>query len=76
MPALKSEGRCLYCNQLFSKQAINRHLQKHLTEKIKGAKAGKSFLVKVETNPKWGSEPYFLSLWVDSKAVMGDIDGF
>lgn len=76
MAELKSEGRCLYCGQLFSKQAINRHLQKHLTEKIKESKPGKSFLVKVETNPKWGSGPYFLSLWVDSKAVMEDIDSF
>ena len=39
---LKSEGECLYCNQLFSKQTINRHLQKHLTEKAKENKAGKS----------------------------------
>lgn len=76
MPELKSEGKCLYCGQLFSKQAINRHIQKHLTEKIKENKAGKSFLVKAEVNPKWGSEPYFLSLWIDSKTIMGDIDYF
>lgn len=76
MPELKSKGKCLYCGQLYSKQAINRHLQKHLTDKITGGKAGKSFLVRVETDPKWGRDPYFLSLCVDSKAVMGDIDYF
>mgnify|MGYP003498493730 FL=1 len=76
MAQLTSEGQCLYCSQLFSKQAISRHLQKHLLEKVKGNKAGKSFLLKVETNPKWGSSPYFLVLWVDGSAEMSDIDRF
>lgn len=51
MPEIKSEGYCLYCNKLFSKQTINRHLQTHLNEKAKGGKAGKSYLLKVEENP-------------------------
>lgn len=69
-----SEGRCLYCNEVFSKQTIHRHLQKHLKEKTKDNKLGKSFLIKVESNPKWEKDPYFLSLWVDSKTAMEDID--
>lgn len=51
-------------------------MQTHLNEKAKGGKAGKSYLLKVEENPQWGSGPYFLSLWVDSKITMGDIDDF
>ncbi len=45
-------------------------------EKVKKSKPGKSFLVKVEVNPKWGSSPYFLSMWVNSKSVMEDKDSF
>ena len=73
---LKSEGLCLFCGKTFAKAGINRHLAKCLEEKIKLGKAGKSFFVKVETNKRWGSTPYFLSLWVDGEAKMGDIDSF
>ena len=76
MPNLKSEGKCLYCEKIFSKIAISRHLQKHLLEKVNQNKPGKSFLLKVDTNPRWGSNHYFLSLWVDGEAIMEDIDDF
>jgi hypothetical protein len=76
MPQLSSEGECLYCKEKFSKVAINRHLQKHLAEKSKENEPGKSFLLKVETNPKWGSGPYFLSLWTDGEALIEDVDYF
>ncbi len=76
MTNLKSAGKCLYCGKMFSKAAINRHLQKHLEDKTTENKPGISFLLKVETNPKWGSSPYFLSLWADGEAIMGDIDDF
>lgn len=33
-------------------------------------------MVKVESDPKWSSSSYFLSLWIDGKAAMEDIDGF
>ena len=76
MADIKSEGECLYCKEKFLKAGINRHLQKHLADKVKVNKPGKSFLLKVETNPKWGSGPYFLSLWSDGEATIGDIDNF
>lgn len=78
MPNVKiqSHGHCLYCNKLMSRKTINRHLQAHLNEKAKVGKAGRSYLLKVVDNPRWGSGPYFLSLWVDSKTTMGEIDYF
>jgi hypothetical protein len=72
----KSGGKCLFCGETFAKAGINRHLQTHLKQKVKENAAGRSYLVKVESNPKWGSLPYFLSLWVDGKATMEDIDRF
>ncbi|HEY5462591.1 MAG TPA: hypothetical protein VIJ95_04985 [Hanamia sp.] len=74
MTQLISEGECLYCKEKFSKATINGHLQKHLAGKSKENKPGKSFLLKVEPNPKWGSSPFFLSLWVDGEATIGNVD--
>jgi hypothetical protein len=51
-------------------------LKTHLQQKALENPKGKSYLVKVETHPNWGSTPYFLSLWVDSKALLEDIDIF
>lgn len=73
---LKSEGKCLFCNKLYTKAGINRHLQKHLEQKAIGGRPGKSFLLKVETDKSWGSTPYFLSLWMDGEAEMEDLDFF
>jgi hypothetical protein len=72
----KSEGKCFFCGKTFVKAGINRHIQTHLKQKAKENKEGHSYLVKVESNPKWGSAPYFLSLWVDGSATMGNIDEF
>lgn len=71
-----SYGKCVFCNKDFSKSAITRHLSTHLTQRLKEDRPGKSFLIKVETDPRWGKTPYFLHLWVDGKATMGDIDDF
>jgi len=73
---LKSEGKCLFCGKTFAKAGINRHLATHLSEKVETGKPGKSFLVKVETDKRWGSTPYFLSLWIDGEAKMDDFDHF
>jgi len=73
---LKSEGRCFFCGEMFAKAGIDRHLATHLNEIAKSGNVGKSFLVKVETNKRWGSTPYFLSLWVDGETTMKTIDTF
>lgn len=61
MTQLKSKGECIYCKEKFLKAGINRHLQKHLADKAKANKAGKSFLIKIEADSSWRSSPYFLS---------------
>jgi hypothetical protein len=72
----KSEGNCLFCGKTFAKTGINRHLKTHLEQKTTGRPKGKSFFVKVEADSHYGSSPYFLSLWVDGTATMGNIDDF
>ncbi|HET7117307.1 MAG TPA: hypothetical protein VFI29_12490 [Hanamia sp.] len=76
MDDILSEGECLYCNEKFPQASIFRHLQKHLAEKSKENKPGKSFLLKVGTNPKWSKSLYFLALWIDGDALIDDIDYF
>lgn len=76
MNKIKSEGKCLFCDKAFAKASINRHLQKHLSEKSLHNKPGKSFLLKIVTNPRWGASPYFLSIWIDGEATMGELDTF
>jgi hypothetical protein len=73
---IKSEGRCLFCDKTFDKAGINRHLKIHLAEKQLENKPGKSFLLKIETNPRYGTTPYFLSLWVDGNTKMVGVDDF
>jgi hypothetical protein len=72
----KSEGKCLFCDKTFARAGINRHLQTHLKQKTNENAEGVSYLVKVEPNPRRGSSSWFLSLWVDGKATMEDIDHF
>lgn len=76
MAQITSEGKCLFCSKLFKKAGITRHLNTHLVEKIKDNKPGKSFHVRIDPNPRWGSSPYFLNLWVDGNALMEHIDIF
>jgi hypothetical protein len=70
----KSEGKCLYCGKTFVKTGLNRHLKSHIERKSTENPKGKSYLVKVETDPRYSSRPYFLTLWVDGTATMIDID--
>jgi hypothetical protein len=72
----KSEGKCLFCGEVFAKAGVHRHLQTHLEQKAKENAAGQSYLVKIEADPYYGALPYFLSLWVDGNATMKNIDDF
>jgi hypothetical protein len=70
---LKSEGKCLYCEQLFSQKEIGKHLALHLEkmEKDDKLKAPQTFChIEVE------AEEMFLHLLVKGSAPMKKIDGF
>jgi len=73
---LKSEGKCLFCGEIFAQADIVKHLSTHLTESSKTGKQGLSFLIQVGLPKKWGKTPYFLSLWVDGEATLQTIDTF
>jgi len=73
---IKSEGKCLFCGKNFAKAGINRHLSTHIKEREKSGKPGHSFFVKIETSKRWGSTPYFLSLWIDGETTLQDLDRF
>ena len=70
---LKSEGKCLYCNQMLSKKEIVKHLAKHLSEKEKtdaGDKAQTYCHIEVEASEM------FLHLLVKGNTTMQKIDDF
>jgi hypothetical protein len=70
---IKSEGKCLYCDELLSQSAIGRHLAKHLglMEKESAGKSQSNFChVEVEAGEM------FLHLLVKGDAPMKTIDGF
>lgn len=70
---LQSEGRCIYCSQLFGQKETGKHLAKHLAEKEKliAAKPSQTYChIEVQ------SGPYFLHLLVRADAKMKTIDRF
>lgn len=71
---LHSKGKCVFCEEEFSKTSIVRHLNTHLAQKVMEGKPGLSFHIKIETNPRWGSTLYFLMLWVDGNATLEKVD--
>lgn len=71
---ISSQGNCIFCQKTFSKASLARHLHTHLAEKALSGKPGKSFHVKIENDPRWGSSPYFLHLWVDGNTPLQKID--
>lgn len=74
--SIKSTGKCIFCGKEFSKQTMSRHLATHLQQKVTESKPGKSFHLKIETAPRWGSTPYFLHLWANGKVPIHDVDDF
>ena len=73
---LKSEGNCLFCDKTYTKAGINRHLKTHLDKFELINKQGKSFLLKIEPDNRYGGFPYFISLWVDGETTIKKIDKF
>ena len=71
---ISSQSKCIFCQKTFSKASLTRHLHTHLAEKVMSNKPGKSFHVKIESDTRWGSSPYFLHLWVDSNTALQKID--
>ncbi len=75
MPTINSVGKCFFCNAEFTKAGITKHLKGHLAKEAKHIKNGTSFHIKIEDDPRFGGN-FFLNLWVDGEALMGDIDDF
>lgn len=69
----KSEGKCLYCEQMFSQKEIGKHLAKHLAEKEK-ADAGKKTQTYCHVLAE--SDKMFLHLLVKGSSGMKVIDTF
>jgi len=70
---MNSEGKCLYCNQVFSQKEMGKHLAKHLADKEKaesGDKTQNYCHIEVESNEM------FLHLLVKGDAPMKKIDQF
>ncbi len=71
MSEYKSEGKCLYCNETYSKAGMSRHLVSHLQQlQQESPSSKKAFLLKVS------AEEMFLYLLVDGAATLQDIDLF
>ena len=71
---ISSQGNCIFCQKTFSKASLTRHLNTHLAKKIMSNKPGKSYHIKIESDTRWGSSPYFLHLWVDGNTTLQKID--
>ncbi len=68
---LKSEGKCIYCNQMVAKAALTKHLAKHLQDLEKEDKITETaFHVRIQV------QEMFLNLLVSSDAQLVDLDGF
>lgn len=71
MSNIKSEGKCLYCDKILNKRGISRHLETHLKETAKSAKAGKTYFhIRVEAGV------FFLQLLISGNATFKKLDSF
>lgn len=70
---LKSEGQCLYCEQIFSQKEIGKHLAKHLAS-LEKSDSGKD--TKVYHHIEVEAGEMFLHLLVLEDAKMKNIDRF
>lgn len=69
MAEQKSEGKCVFCQQVYTKSGISRHLEMHL-KKQDIADRKKSFHLRVE------AKPYFLNLLMDGDTPLAELDDF
>ena len=76
MTAIKSYGKCVFCNKEFSKAAISRHLASHLAKNAAGASSGNSYHVRIENIPDSGASLYFLNIGIDGSATFRYLDIF
>lgn len=76
MDALKSTGKCIFCEKEFAKASISRHLNTHLAKPEKKRPEGNSYHLRIETDARWGKTPYFLNLLVDGKTTFEALDEF
>ena len=70
---IKSEGVCIYCEEVHSQKEIGKHLAKHLLYKQKESVDGKTNKythIEVEVGP------YFLQLLVKNSVTLKKIDNF
>ncbi len=70
---LTSEGRCIYCSQIFGQKEIGKHLSHHLAQREKGS-PGKTTGLYCHIEVQAG--PYFLQLLVLADSKMKVIDRF
>ena len=70
---LISQGKCIYCEQLFSQKEIGKHLAKHLADNEKAdlKSTNQTYCHIVVENG-----PYFLHLLVKGNAKMIKLDTF
>lgn len=71
MSELKSEGKCVYCEKMYSQSGMSRHLSTHLKaiEKEKATRK-KAYHLKVT------AAEMFLHLLVDGQLTFGELDNF
>lgn len=71
MGALKSKGKCIYCNEMFSKSGIGRHLATHLKKIEKESPyLKKAFYVKIP------AAEMFLHLLINESTKLEEVDSF
>lgn len=69
---IKSEGHCVYCNKIYSKGGLSRHLSTHLKklEQAPPKKTSLAYHIRVEAGP------FFLQLLMNGNKPLKNLDSF
>lgn len=70
MELLKSEGKCIYCDKVYQRAGITRHLSSHLKELHDSNAKAKAFHLQIPAGEM------FLHLLVSGKKSLADLDTF